>query len=98
MSLPESGDKTKTAFRHLVAAKLNVMVGNDDSCIAAAIDAVDAWLARNPVCSGVKASSAAWKQISGVVARLQAYNSGLLCAPLRGHDDDDDRRCRLERD
>jgi hypothetical protein len=98
MSLPDRDDKTKTAFRHLVAAKLNVLIGNDDSCISEAIEAADAWLARNPVCSGVRASSPAWKRISGVIARLEAYNSGLLCAPLRGHDDNDDRRCRLERE
>jgi len=43
----------------------------------------DAWLARNPVCSGVRASSAAWKKISRVIERLEAYNSGRLCAPSR---------------
>jgi len=99
MSLPERGDKTKTAFRHLAAAKLNVLAGNDGSCIAGAIEAADAWLARNPMCSGVRASSAAWKRISGVIARLEAYNSGQLCAPTRGPgDEDDDRRCRFDRD
>jgi len=87
MSLPEKGDKTKNAFRHLVAAKLNVLIGNDDSCIAEAIEAADAWLARYPVCSGVRASSPAWKRISRVIARLEAYNSGELCAPSRGDDE-----------
>ena len=90
MSLPERGDKSKNAFRHLVAAKLNVLVGNDDSCIAEAIEAADAWLARNPVCSGVRASSAAWKKISRVIERLEAYNSGRLCAPSHDCDDRDD--------
>ena len=94
MSLPERGDKTKNAFRQLVAAKLNVLAGNDDSCIAEAIDAADAWLARNPVCSGVRASSPAWKRISGVIARLEAYNSGLLCAPLRDRGDNNDSDSR----
>lgn len=81
MSLPERGDKTKTVFRHLVAAKLNVLAGNDDACIAEAMEAADAWLARHPVCSGVRASSAAWKRIAPVVGRLEAYNDGELCAP-----------------
>lgn len=100
MSLPEKGDKTKTAFRHLVAAKLNVLIGNDDSCIAEAIQAVDAWLARNPVCSGVKASSPTWKKISAAVERLAAYNEGQLCAPADDHDcSEHRRRCRfLDRD
>lgn len=89
MSLPERGDKTKNAFRHLVAAKLNVLAGTDDSCIAEAIEAADAWLARHPVCSGVRASSAAWKRISRVIARLDAYNNGELCAPSCHVDDDD---------
>jgi len=83
MGLPELGDKTKVAFRQLVAAKLNVLAGTDDSCIAEAIEAADAWLARYRVGSGVRASSAAWKRIASVITRLDAYNSGLLCAPLR---------------
>jgi hypothetical protein len=86
MSVPDRNDKTRTAFRHLVAAKLNVLIGNDDSCISDAIEATDAWLTRYPVGSGVKATSVAWKRISETVARLDAYNSGLLCAPLRVHD------------
>jgi hypothetical protein len=100
MSLPERGDKTKTAFRHLVAAKLNVLAGNDDSCIAEAIEAADAWMARHPVCSNVRASSAAWKRISGVIERLTAYNEGQLCAPADEHDcSEHRRRCRfLDRD
>ena len=88
MSLPEKGDKTKNAFRQLVAAKLNVLAGAEDSCIAEAIAAADAWLARNPVCSGVRASSPAWKRIAAVITRLDAYNSGLLCAPHRDGDED----------
>ena len=68
--------------------------------IAEAIEAVDAWLARNPVCSGVKASSAAWKKISAAVERLGAYNDGELCAPADDHDcSEHRRRCRiLDRD
>jgi hypothetical protein len=89
MKLPEKGDKTKNAFRNLVAAKLNVMAGTDDSCIAKGIDTADAWLTAHPVCSRVKASSAAWKSISSEIARLDAYNNGELCAPSC-HDDDDD--------
>jgi hypothetical protein len=86
MSVPDRNDKTRTAFRNLVAAKLNVLVGNEDSCISDSIEATDSWLTRYPLGSGVKATSAVWKRISEAVVRLEAYNSGLLCAPLRVHD------------
>jgi len=81
MRLPEKGDKTKHLFRELVAAKLNVAAGNDGSCIQDTIAAVDACLARFPVCSGLRASSLTWKKISTAVRRLSDYNDGLLCAP-----------------
>ena len=90
MRLPERGDKSKNIFRHLIAAKLNVLAGADDSCISEAIEAADAWLGRNPVCSGIRASSAPWKRISRVIARLAAYNHGELCAPSCHVDDDRD--------
>jgi hypothetical protein len=83
MNNPNRTDKTRTMFLHVVAAKLNVLVGNEDSCIAADIGTADAWLARYPVGSGVKSTSAAWKSIASVSTRLDAYNSGLLCAPPR---------------
>ena len=81
LRMPEKGDKTKHLFRELVAAKLNVAAGNDDSCIQDTIAAVDACLARFPVCSGLRASSLAWKRISAAVKQLSDYNEGLLCAP-----------------
>jgi hypothetical protein len=80
------GDKTYGMFEQLVAAKLNVEIGNDDSCIASDITAADAWMATNgPVGSGVKANSAAWKNSgSDLHGDLDDYNNGLLCAPHRG--------------
>src|SRR4029453_13947739 len=53
-------DKAKTMFSSLVAAMLNVMIGNDGSCINATIAAADAWISVNPPGSGVAGSSAAW--------------------------------------
>jgi hypothetical protein len=77
-------------FKALVAAKLNVMIGNRDCCIAGAIAEADAWMATyGPVGSGVKASSAAWQRGACpgggecLYLRLDAYNNGLLCAPSR---------------
>jgi len=89
MRLPERGDKARNVFRHLIAAKLNVLAGADDSCIAESIEAADAWLARHPV--RIKASSLPWRRIAGVIARLGAYNDGELCAPSCDDGDDDDR-------
>ena len=97
MRLPEKGDKTKSVFRHLVAAKLNVLAGNDDNCVADAISAADAWLMRFPICSRIKASGPQWKRIAASVSMLDDYNNGLLCAPKQDGDsipcgtDDDDK-------
>ena len=83
MGLPD-GDKTVTLFRALVSAKLNVLIGNDASCIAGTISAADAWMASNgPVGSGVKARTLAWKSGEPLYWELDAYNNGDRCAPHR---------------
>ena len=77
-------DKTKTMFRSLVAAKLNVAMGNDDSCIAETILAADQWMATNgPVNSDVKANAEAWDEGKNLHQDLEQYNSGELCAQKR---------------
>ena len=38
-------DKTTTMFSSLVSAKLNVLVGNDSSCVSSTIADADAWMA-----------------------------------------------------
>lgn len=78
-----SKDKTISLFSQLVAAKLNVSIGNESGCIAAQIASADAWLTTHPVGSGVAASTAAWQQIAGVHKELDDYNNGRLCAPHR---------------
>ena len=85
MDASEKGDKTLTMFRHLVAAKLNVLVGNEASCINGTIAAADLWMATyGPVGSNVKASSAAWVIGGPLATTLDRYNNGQLCAPRRG--------------
>ncbi len=79
----ERGDKTKTVFRHLVCAKLNVLVGNVSTCIDADILKADAWMALHPVGSNVSGASAAWAEISATATKLDDYNNGRLCAPHR---------------
>jgi hypothetical protein len=77
-------DKTTTMFSSLVPAMLNVMIGNDGSCISSAIDAGNAWMATyGPVGSGVAGGSEAWSIGEPTHQTLDAYNNGLLCAPHR---------------
>jgi hypothetical protein len=77
-------DKTTTMFSSLLPAKLNVMIGNDRSCVQPAIDAGDAWMALyGPVGNHVAASSDAWAVGEPIHQTLDAYNNGLLCAPHR---------------
>jgi hypothetical protein len=76
-------DKTVTMFQSLVSAMLNVMIGNDGSCINAAIAQGNAWLATYPLGSNVAGGSAAWAAGNPIHNTLDAYDNGLLCAPHR---------------
>jgi hypothetical protein len=76
-------DKTTTMFAALVPAMLNVMIGNDGSCVNAAIAAGNVWMTTYPVGSNVAASSYAWSIGQPTQQTLDAYNNGLLCAPHR---------------
>jgi hypothetical protein len=76
-------DRTTQMFAQLVAAKLNVAIGNDPSCIASTIAWADAWLTTYPVGSNISGSSAAWAAAEPYHNQLDAYNNGLLCAPHR---------------
>jgi hypothetical protein len=79
-----SRDKTTTMFSSLVPAMLNVMIGNDGSCINATIAAANAWMATyGPVGSGVAASSYAWSVGEPLHQTMDIYNNGQLCAPHR---------------
>jgi hypothetical protein len=86
--LPERGDKTKTLFRALVAAKLNEAAGTDVSCVADDMDWADAWMAAHPVCSGVHGNTEAWYSGEPLYMKLDDYNNGLLCAPHCEDEDD----------
>ncbi len=84
MKMPVKGDKTKTLFKAVVAAKLNVKIGNDSSCISNTIMMADMWFYKyGPVGSGVHASSEAWYKGEPIYQELDAYNNGYLCAPKR---------------
>lgn len=84
MSAPVRGDKTRSMFQQLVAAKLNVLVGNASSCIADTIASADAWMTTFPLGSGVGSNDRAWKRYgAGYHSLLDDYNNGRLCAAHR---------------
>lgn len=85
MKAPVKKDKIYTIFPALVAAKLNIMIGNDASCIADIISQADTWMANyGPIgINSVAASSAAWNEGEPLYFMLDDYNNGLLCAPYR---------------
>ena len=77
-------DKTTTMFSSLVPAMLNVLIGNDSSCVSSTIDAANVWMTTyGPVGSNVAASSYAWSVGEPLHAQMDSYNNGLLCAPHR---------------
>lgn len=76
-------DKTTTIFASYVSAWLSVYIGNDSSCVSAAMASADGWLAMHPVGSSVAGSSPYWQQAEGWHQTMDAYNNGLLCAPHR---------------
>jgi hypothetical protein len=77
-------DKTTTMFSSLVSAKLNVLAGNDSSCVSSTITDADAWMhTYGPVGRGIAASSLAWKLGEPMHRLMDNYNNGMLCAPHR---------------
>jgi hypothetical protein len=76
-------DKSTTMFSSLVPAMLNILVGNDGSCVSGTIASANDWMALHPVGSNVSGSSAAWAVGEPLHQTMDAYNNGLLCAPHR---------------
>ncbi len=84
MQTPVAGDKTRSMFSQLVAAKLNGGIGCGCGTIGGTIAAADAWMAAyGPVGSGVAGNSAAWRLGGTLHGTLDDYNNGNLCAPHR---------------
>jgi hypothetical protein len=80
---PSRGDKSIDLFKQLAAAKLNLIIGNNPSCISSTIASADAWMTAHPPGSNVGSGSAAWAQASSWHTQLDSYNNGQLCAPHR---------------
>jgi hypothetical protein len=80
MQRPTQGNKWLNLFEQLVAAKLNVYVGNESNCIEDILEQADEWLEANPI--HTRANSRAWKcEGQYLHSELDAYNNGYLCAP-----------------
>jgi hypothetical protein len=81
--LAEATDKDMSTalLKQLVAAKLNVLIGNEPSCIIPTLLAADAWLASYPPFSGISANKPAWKSGEPLKNYLERYDAGKLCAP-----------------
>lgn len=77
-------DKTLTMMSSLASAMLNVLIGNDDSCVATTITDANAWMATyGPAGSKVAAASFAWRVGEPLHRQMDNYNNGMLCAPHR---------------
>lgn len=76
---PTKGDKTYNMFEHLVATKLNVLMGCESSCITTVIATADIWMSAHHVGSGVKGDSNAWAECEPLFSQLTDYNEGHLC-------------------
>ncbi|MHC1763129.1 MAG: SdrD B-like domain-containing protein [Verrucomicrobiia bacterium] len=77
-------DKRRTLFRSLVAARLNVLAGAEDSCILETLEEADAWLMADHAKEEVRGSNPAWSELGKTLNEtLEQYNEGLLCAPKR---------------
>lgn len=82
MWLPGKWNKADDMFKQLVAAKLNVEIGNESGCIEETITAADAWMEEYGG-TLVRARSEAWKSGEPLFEKLDDYNNGLLCASSR---------------
>lgn len=74
MEQPTEGDQTRSLFRQLVAAKLNVEDGIVSSCISETIDDADEWLEENELGSGVSGDSDAWEAGEPLKDKLEDFN------------------------
>jgi hypothetical protein len=77
-------DRRVAMISSLVPAKLNVLIGNDSSCVDSTITAADQWLMTYaPPGQKVHPASYAWKVGEPLHRLLDNYNNGMLCAPHR---------------
>lgn len=80
LGMAVKGDKTISMAKQLIGAKLNILAGNDSSCIDATIAASDTWISNH---GGVGSRQRQWNDGDLLHDDLDAYNNGQLCAPHR---------------
>lgn len=78
MWISGDGDKTYDMFRQLVAAKLNIEIGCESSCIGDTIEDADDWMVIHPLNSSVQAGSEVWQTGELLHFILDQYNNGEL--------------------
>lgn len=82
MNLPTGGDASVTLGTHLVATRLNILMGVVDAELTDELDAADAWLAANDdgdgLPLGVDASDERSDEALLLAAELADFNSGLV--------------------
>ena len=76
-------DKTTTIFASYVSAFLNLQIGNDGSCVGAAMASAYTWLSNHPVGSNVAGGSVDWQTAEPWHQTMDAYNNGQLCVQHR---------------
>ena len=79
LKAPPRGDAGYILVHQLIAAKLNVLNGADDSSIAAAIDAADAWFASHAI--GTPPTGEDRETAVMLAGQLDAFNNGLAGPP-----------------
>jgi len=80
LTTPTRGDKTIAMAKQLITSKLNVLAGNESSCVDDIITASDAWLQTH---EGVGSGERRWGDGDLLHDDLDTYNNGQLCAPHR---------------
>ncbi len=76
-----TGDVSAELYTAVAAGRLNIAAGNNGTCIEATLDAADDWLSINPVGSAASAAGTDAVEAATMLASVDAYNSGELCAP-----------------
>jgi len=79
------GNKPGRMAKQLIATELNILAGNDDSCIEGSVAAAHTWLTQYPVGTQGGAVNQAWSSGGDDLKNmLDYYNNGLLaCADHR---------------
>jgi hypothetical protein len=78
LAMAPEGDASLILARQLIAAKLNVCNGADDTPVAADIAAADALIDGSAIPMGVASGSSLHQQMTALVPNLDDFNNGLL--------------------